>query len=58
MQPATPASQYVGNAFNLLAEDFDNLSPYDIFSQFWSDEITELIMEQTNRCTVMKVCKY
>ena len=48
MQPPTPTSQYVGDAFSLRREDFDNLSSYDIFSQFWSDEITKLIVEQTN----------
>ena len=48
IQPPTPTSQYVGDAFSLPPEDFDNLSPYEIFSQFWSDEITELIVEQTN----------
>ena len=48
MQPPTPTSQYVGDAFSLPREDFDNLSSYDIFSQFWSDEITKLIVEQTN----------
>ena len=54
IQPPTPTSQYVGVAFSLPPEDVDNLSFYDIFSQFWSDEITELIVEQTNRYSVMK----
>ena len=40
--------QYVGDAFSLPPEDCGNLSSYDIFSQFCSDEITELIVEQMN----------
>ena len=52
IQPLTPTSQYVGDAFSLPPEDFDNLSPYNIFSQFWSNEITELIVEQTDRYSV------
>ena len=30
IQPLTPTSQYVGDAFSLPPEDFDNLSPYNI----------------------------
>ena len=61
MQPPTPTSQYVGDAFSLPREDFENLSSYDIFSQFWSDEITKLIVEQNQliqRCEKGNVCKY
>ena len=54
IQPPTPTSRYVGDAFSLSPEHFDNLSPYDIFSQFWLDEITKLIVKQTNRYSVMK----
>ena len=50
IQPPTSTGRCVGDAFSLPQEDFDNLSPYDIFSQFWSNEITE----QTNLFSVTK----
>ena len=45
---------FVSDKFSLPPENLENLSRYDIFLKFWSDDIIEIIVEQTNQYTVLK----
>ena len=45
---------FVSDKFSLPPENFENLSRYDIFLKFWSYDIIEIIVEQTNQYTVLK----
>ena len=53
-KPPIPNMDFVGDQFRLPSKDFENLSPHDIFSQFWSDDIIELTVEQTNQYGFLK----
>ena len=54
VKPPSPNIEYTGAEFSVPPENFDSLSPHDIFSTFWSNEITQLIVEQTNLYSVLK----
>ena len=53
-KPPIPDMDFVGDQFRLPPKDFENLSPHDIFLQFWSDEIIKLTVEQTNQYGLLK----
>ena len=53
-KPPTPSTHFQGEPFSLPPDNFEEISPYDIFTQFWSDDITELLVEQTNLYSVLK----
>lgn len=46
--------EFTGAEFSVPPDNFDSLSAHDIFSTFWSNEITQLIVEQTNLYSVLK----
>jgi len=52
--PPSATVEFTGAEFSVPPDNFDSLSPHDIFSTFWSNEITQLIVEQTNLYSVLK----
>ena len=54
IKPPVSSAQFQGESFSLPPDDFEDMSPYDFFSKFWSDDITELIVGQTNLYSVLK----
>ena len=53
-KPPTPSTHFQGEPFSLPPDNFEEISPSDISTQFWSDDITELLVEQTNLYSVLK----
>ena len=57
VEPLTCSREFQGEEFGQPPDNFDQLMPYDFlinlcrmtfFIKFWSDDITELLVEQTN----------
>ena len=52
VESPTCSREFQGKEFGQPPDNFDQLMPYDVFIKFWSDYITELLVEQTNLFSV------
>ena len=57
IEPPRDQRVFTGSPFSLPPEEFDDLQPYDFFTKFWSDDMTKLLVEQTNLYSVQATGK-